>query len=163
MRELRGSLSQADFGQKIGKAQNVVSRLEDPTYGKATLSTLLEIAAKLDRALIVRFVDFKTFLKFTEDQSDSSAAPEGYQEFDVSEFAWKEALKERNDVPVDNQISLAQRWKSRQEISVSLLEELIDKPTSGLGVDGQTTIARSVRAQFAQGRFFKALQRNSLQ
>lgn len=93
IRELRGNESQAEFGKRIDKAQNVVSRLEDPSYGKATLSTLLDMAAKLDRALIVRFVDFNTFLKFTDDQSDKAAAPASYDEFEVSEFAWKESVK----------------------------------------------------------------------
>lgn len=52
---LRGGRSQAAFGKLIGKPQSVVSRLEDPNYGKVTLQTLLDIATKLDVALLVRF------------------------------------------------------------------------------------------------------------
>jgi hypothetical protein len=94
MREMRGDISQAEFGAKIGKPQNVISRLEDPAYGKWTLSTLLEIAEKLDKALVVRFVDFPTFLKATDDQSDFAAAPPSYDQATVDEFAWSIAQQQ---------------------------------------------------------------------
>jgi len=92
MRALRGDDSQEEFGKRIGKAQNVVSRLEDPSRASPNISTLLEIAAKTDRALIVRFVDFQTFLQFTDDQSETAAAPPPYKEFEVDEFAWNTTL-----------------------------------------------------------------------
>lgn len=93
IREMRGSDSQAEFGKQIDKAQNLVSRYEDPAYGKWTLSTLLEIAKKLDRALIVRFVDFPTFLKLTEDQSEAAAAPVQYDEGAVDKATWNAIQK----------------------------------------------------------------------
>src|SRR5262249_18551523 len=40
MRKFRGEKSQVAFGDVIGKRQTVVSRLEDPNYGKWTLQTL---------------------------------------------------------------------------------------------------------------------------
>ena len=80
MRSMRNGTSQEEFGVIVGKPQNVVSRFEDPYYGKWTLTSLLEIASKLDRAVIVRFVDYPTFLKFTQDQSEEAAAPEKYKQ-----------------------------------------------------------------------------------
>lgn len=77
-RSLRGDLSQEEFGKILGKPQSVVSRLEDPAYGKFALQTLLEVAASLDRAVIARIVDFPTFLRFTEDMSESAMCPAGY-------------------------------------------------------------------------------------
>lgn len=106
MREMRGAQSQGEFGDKIGKAQNVVSRLEDPTYGKWTLSTLLEIAEKLDRALVVRFVDYPTFLGFTDDQSETAAAPEAYEQKSVEEFAWQQSMKQSGKTPADEHLSI---------------------------------------------------------
>jgi transcriptional regulator with XRE-family HTH domain len=74
-RVLRGELSQSEFGQKIGKPQTVISRLENTGYGKMTISTLIDIASRLDIALIIRFVDFPTFLRLTEDMSERAFNP----------------------------------------------------------------------------------------
>ena len=74
-RELRGDLSQEEFGKKLGMRQNVVSRLENPGYGRWTLQTLLDVARALDIGLVVRFTDFPTFLSVSGDQTDSAARP----------------------------------------------------------------------------------------
>ncbi len=78
MRKFRGEKSQAEFAEMIDKRQTVVSRLEDANYGKWTLQTLFEVASKLDVAVIVRFVDFFTFLKLTSDMSDEASRPPAY-------------------------------------------------------------------------------------
>jgi hypothetical protein len=80
IRALRGDLLQSEFGRLIGKPQSVVSRLEDPDYGKVTLQTLLDIAGKLDIALLVRFVDYPTFVISTEDISPSSLMPASFSQ-----------------------------------------------------------------------------------
>ena len=50
--------SQIELGNRVDMNQNAISRLENPFYGKATLTTLKRIAAAFDVALIVRFVPF---------------------------------------------------------------------------------------------------------
>ena len=80
IRALRGNRSQREFGRLIGKPQSVVSRLENEDYGKLTLQTLLDIAEKLDIALIVRFADFPTFLRTIADAAPESMAPAGYED-----------------------------------------------------------------------------------
>jgi hypothetical protein len=87
IRALRGDLSQEAFGKLLDKPQSVVSRLEDPSYGKFSLQTLLEIAASLDRAVIARIVDFPTFLRFTEDVSEAAISPAGYDEHALDRFS----------------------------------------------------------------------------
>ncbi len=89
VRALRGDLSQAEFGELIGKPQTVVSRLEDPDYGKLTLQTLLEVASKLDVALVVRFVDHATFLQVTNDFSEAALCPARYNQEAIDGLAKK--------------------------------------------------------------------------
>ena len=42
--------------------QNMIYRLENPSYGRATISTLKRIAAVFDVALVVRFVPFSQLI-----------------------------------------------------------------------------------------------------
>jgi hypothetical protein len=99
---LRGNLSQEDFGALLGKPQPVVSRLQNPNYGKYTLQTLLDIATKMDLALIVRFVDYPTFLKMTGDFSDNAVRPESYTPEQVDNLV---AAQDRSTAfqPIDSQ------------------------------------------------------------
>ena len=87
MREFRGDSSQTEFGMAIDKQQTVVSRLEDPNYGKWTLQTLFDVAAKLDIAVVVRFTNFPTFLRTTDDRSSSAISPSSYDQKVVDNFA----------------------------------------------------------------------------
>lgn len=64
--------SQGELSKLLTKPQSVVSRLEDPGYGKVTVQTLLEVATVFDVALQVRFVPYSTFLQQTRDVSSSS-------------------------------------------------------------------------------------------
>ena len=95
MRKFRGDLSQIEFAERLGKQQTIVSRLENPNYSGWTLSTLLEIANKLNVGVIVRFVDFSSFLKDTEDFSESAIHPASYDKQQVDDFARSEAVQER--------------------------------------------------------------------
>ena len=83
IRALRGNLSQKAFGQLIGKPQSVVSRLESSDYGKVTLQTLLDIASKLDVALLIRFVNYPAFLRATDDMSMAAQKPTAYDQAEM--------------------------------------------------------------------------------
>lgn len=61
LREAQG-LSQKELGDKLGVAQTWVSKLEDPNYGKLTLSTLLRLASAFDVGIEVDFVPFSKIL-----------------------------------------------------------------------------------------------------
>jgi transcriptional regulator with XRE-family HTH domain len=55
-------LTQANLAHATGMSQNNISRLEDETYGKHTLSSLKRIAQALDVALVVRLVPFSQYI-----------------------------------------------------------------------------------------------------
>src|SRR5882724_1150636 len=40
--------TQAELGERAGKLQNVISRFEDPNYGKMSLQSLFDLAAAFD-------------------------------------------------------------------------------------------------------------------
>src|SRR5713226_6032626 len=61
IRSLRGEKwTQAEFAEKLGikHPNNVSARLENPNYGKHTLTTLKKIAAACDVGLVVWFIPF---------------------------------------------------------------------------------------------------------
>ena len=55
-------LTQRQLGELADMAQTWVSKLEDPNYGKLTISTLLKLAAAFDVGLHVDFVPFSKVL-----------------------------------------------------------------------------------------------------
>jgi hypothetical protein len=71
-------MSQQEFGKLLGKPLSVISRLEDPDYGKVTIQTLVDIAAKLDVVLSVQFVSRRTYRRLMELISSEPSRP-GHQ------------------------------------------------------------------------------------
>lgn len=76
----RQGLSQRELGDKMGRPQNVISRIEDPSYGKLTLQTLLATAQALDVGLSVRFVAFSELANSVVDVSDDALAVPSFEE-----------------------------------------------------------------------------------
>jgi hypothetical protein len=87
MRSFRGDLSQAEYAEKIEKQKTVVGRLENPAYSGWSLRTMLEIARKENVGVLAQFVDFPTFLNFTDDLSDDVLYPHEYNEDQTDEIA----------------------------------------------------------------------------
>jgi transcriptional regulator with XRE-family HTH domain len=78
LRDQRG-WNQGQFAKELGKPQSVVSRLEDPSYGKYTVQTLLEISSVFDVALQVRFVPYSKFLRQARDVSVAALRVETFE------------------------------------------------------------------------------------
>lgn len=57
--------SQLELAKKLGTTQTAISRIEDPSYGRLTLSTLLELSKIFDTGLEVKFVSMVTMLQNT--------------------------------------------------------------------------------------------------
>lgn len=62
---LQRDWSQADLAKKMGTTQAAVSRLEDPSYGRMSIKTLLDLSRVFDSGLRVQFVSLITMLHET--------------------------------------------------------------------------------------------------
>lgn len=71
LREQRG-WTQKDLGIHSDMAQETISRIEDPNYGKLTLKTLKRLASAFDVGLMVRFVPFSEIVKWELNLSPGS-------------------------------------------------------------------------------------------
>lgn len=65
MRKAKG-WEQSDVADKLGnrKLQPMISRYENPDYGKYSISTLIELANAFDVALAIRFVSFSELVEW---------------------------------------------------------------------------------------------------
>ncbi len=72
--------TQAELGKRVGKPQNVISRLEDPNYGKLSIQTLLEVAAAFDVALLIKFVSYSRLIGEFEDVSQKALEVQSFEE-----------------------------------------------------------------------------------
>lgn len=80
MREHRG-WTQADLARKIGaRNQSTVARLEDPSYGKYSVSSLLKLANAFDVGALVKFVSFSKLLEETADLSPAALTALSFEE-----------------------------------------------------------------------------------
>lgn len=79
LREKRGWL-QSDLAREAGKTQSVIARLEDPSYGKFTLRTLLDLAKAFDVALLVKLVPYTRLVAELQDVSSEALAVASYDE-----------------------------------------------------------------------------------
>ncbi len=82
-------LSQKQLGEKTGVAQAWVSKLEDPNYGKLTLTTLLRLASAFDVGLEVDFVPFSKVL-------DDALSP-SQESFKVASFEGDQGFSRKDE------------------------------------------------------------------
>src|SRR4051794_60727 len=61
----RSNLTQSELAQRLGTSQNAIYRLENPLYGKHSVSTLKKVADFFDVGLIVRFAPFSEIADWT--------------------------------------------------------------------------------------------------
>ncbi|MBR8151648.1 helix-turn-helix domain-containing protein [Burkholderia vietnamiensis] len=84
MRLARG-LTQSQLASHLGiKGQSAVARLEDPSYGKMSLATLLKVAAFFDVAFLGKMVPYTKFLAETRDVSPRAMVVESFEEEDAA-------------------------------------------------------------------------------
>ena len=72
--------SQTELGEYAGKTQSVVSRIEDPDYGRLSLQTLLDVAAAFDLPLIVDIPEWDDWFRWMPDVSKAALHRTGFNE-----------------------------------------------------------------------------------
>lgn len=71
---------QRDVARKLGneKLQPMISRYENPDYGRYSIATLLELAKVFDVALVVRFAPFSELAEWDLNSKPESVCPPSY-------------------------------------------------------------------------------------
>jgi transcriptional regulator with XRE-family HTH domain len=71
---------QRDLAEKLGngKLQPMISRYENPDYGRYSITTLLELAKAFDVALVVRFAPYSELVEWDWQTNSSTLAPRAY-------------------------------------------------------------------------------------
>ncbi len=77
LRENRG-WTQSQLGEQADFKQEAISRLEDPDYGKYSLSTLRRLASAFDVALVVRFATFSELVDWTVNLTPGRLSPQSF-------------------------------------------------------------------------------------
>jgi transcriptional regulator with XRE-family HTH domain len=78
--------NQGDLANAAGKTQSVISRLEDPDYGKLSLQSCLDIAVAYDLPLLVQFVEWDDWLTRMSNMSPSALRKRSFDANRLSEI-----------------------------------------------------------------------------
>ncbi len=112
--------TQEELGNRAGMAQESISRIEDPNYGKLTLKTLKRLASAFDVALMVRFVPFSELveweLKLSPDSLKASSFEDDFKdELEEENTALREATKDAREQPDGNNITYMKSFIEKRE------------------------------------------------
>ncbi|PKB78874.1 MAG: hypothetical protein BZY88_16255 [SAR202 cluster bacterium Io17-Chloro-G9] len=77
MREDRG-WTQDELARRTGKKQEAISQLENPDYGRHSLTTLKKLASAFDVALAVRLVPFSELVNWTLEVDSKRLTPPSF-------------------------------------------------------------------------------------
>lgn len=107
LREQKGrEWTQRELGIRTGMAQETISRIEDPNYGKLTLKTLKRLASAFDVALMVRFAAFSELVDWEVSLTPASLEAASFDEDFQSETTGKEiAVSEETTIAGEIEIT----------------------------------------------------------
>lgn len=123
--------SQARLGQEMGKPQSVVSRIENPDYGKLSLQTLFEVAAAFDLPLWIDIPEWEDWLRLIRDVPSSKTSR---RSFNADSILSSASADSQTSCEIINVISLdAHRRRDDTGCGISefMREEIDVRPSSG--------------------------------
>jgi transcriptional regulator with XRE-family HTH domain len=77
LRRDRG-LTQAELAEQVGMRQERISQIEDPNYGRHSITTLSRLAEFYDVVLDVKFVSFDKLIADLKARRSEDLAPQSY-------------------------------------------------------------------------------------
>ena len=105
LREQKGRVwTQKELGIRTGMAQETISRVEDPNYGKLTLKTLKRLASAFDVALMVRFVPLSELVEW-----ELSLTPDSLEVLSFDKDHYFQAQNEELTISEEKAVDTADR------------------------------------------------------
>lgn len=90
--------SQVELARRLKTSQNAVSRMENPSYGKHSITTLKRLGEILDVGLVVWFVPFSELIKRTANLSTENViVPSFEEEFGTTDQGDVESEREEKE------------------------------------------------------------------
>jgi transcriptional regulator with XRE-family HTH domain len=124
LREQRNHMTQKQLGDAMGKAQTWISQLENPDYGKMSVTTLLRLAKEFDTDLEIKFRPFSTTIDTLPDQ--------GPEYFTVPSF---EEEKVDIEAKITREESLeTTQLTAEQADTLARLSLYVGPPMAGIGL-----------------------------
>jgi hypothetical protein len=126
--QIRTLREQREWTQKIlgsvaDKPANVISRLEDPNYGKLTLKTLFELASAFECGLLIKFVPFTRLLREYEDVSPAALSAAGISDEAEALTAWA-TTKDQQDQEQDETETHVSTTQATKNVFISYTNPL---------------------------------------
>jgi hypothetical protein len=91
--------TQAELGERAGKPQNVISRFEDPNYGKMSLQSLFDLAAAFDLPVWIDMPEWKDWLAMINDVPNQGTHRSGFDLEKLVEQAQEVSPNEYTAIP----------------------------------------------------------------
>lgn len=108
--------TQADLAKRMGTKQSAISRIEDTSYGKLSIQSLLDLASIFDVGLLVKFVSFSKLINETKDKSPEALTPDQFP-------GDLEMIELHNDLKEEKTYIIAKTDSSDQASQKSLWKE----------------------------------------